>query len=119
MEKYDTVDGYINSFNGDLKKKLTEIRSVIISNYPDLIESISYGIPAYKLNKKPIIYFAGFKNHIGLYATPTAHEHFSQKLEKYKQGKGSVQIPLSDQIPFELISEMIAFNIQSTKSKSD
>ena len=48
MEKYDTVDGYINSFNGDLKKKLTEIRSVIISNYPDLIESISYGIPAYK-----------------------------------------------------------------------
>ncbi|MFN7099857.1 MAG: iron chaperone [Flavobacterium sp.] len=60
---------------------------------------------AYKTYGKPLVYFAGFKNHIGFYATPTGHEAFSEALSKYKQGKGSVQFPLNQTIPYDLIKK--------------
>ena len=62
-------------------------------------EPISYGIPAYKLNKKPLIYFGAYKNHIGFYATPASHSKFKTELSNYKQGKGYVQFPLHKPIP--------------------
>ena len=61
---------------------------------PDANESISYGMPAYKLNGKPLVYFADYKSHIGFYTTPTAHAKVVIELSKYKQVKGSVQLPL-------------------------
>ncbi len=48
-------------------------------------------MPAYKLNGKPLVYFAGYENHVGLYATPSGHAAFEKELSEYKQGKGSVQ----------------------------
>jgi uncharacterized protein YdhG (YjbR/CyaY superfamily) len=77
---------------------------------------MAYGMPAYKLNKKPLVYFAGYKNHIGFYATPSGHEQFSKELSKYKQGKGSVQFPLDKPIPFDLIRQMVAFRAQENES---
>ena len=56
-------------------------------------EEFSYAMPAYKYNKKPLVYFAAFKEHIGIYVTPQTHERFKEELAKYKQGKGSVQFP--------------------------
>jgi len=84
------VDEYFGSFPQETQKILKEIRQIIQKSAPESVESISYGMPAYKLNGKPLVYFAAFKNHIGFYATPTGHVAFSEKLSKYKQGKGSV-----------------------------
>ena len=66
-------------------------------------------MPGYYLNKKPLVYFAGYKNHIGFYATPTGHEKFEKELSKFKQGKGSVQFPLNQAIPYDLIKEIVKF----------
>ena len=71
-------------------------------------------MPAYKLNKKPLVYFAAFKAHIGFYATPSGHEAFKEELSKYKQGKGSVQFPLDQPIPYDLIVRMVKFRVQET-----
>lgn len=73
---------------------------------------MAYGMPAYKLRGKPLVYFAAFNKHIGFYATPTGHEKFATKLAKYKQGKGSVQFPLSEEMPFKLIEEMVKFRVK-------
>ena len=78
-------------------------------NAPNAIESIAYGMPAYKVNGKPLVYFAAFKNHIGFYATPKGHVHFAKELSKYKQGKGSVQFPIDKPIPYDLIKGMVEF----------
>jgi uncharacterized protein YdhG (YjbR/CyaY superfamily) len=72
---------------------------------------MSYGMPGYKLNKKPLVYFAGYKNHIGFYATPSGHSHFQEQLSRYKQGKGSVQFPLNEEMPYDLIEEMVRFRV--------
>jgi len=80
---------------------------------PDAVESISYAMPAYKLNGKPLVYFAGYKNHIGFYATPTGHEAFKEELSKYKQGKGSVQFPVDEPMPLDLIRRIVAFRVEN------
>ena len=109
-----TVDDYILSFPEDVQREMEQIRAVIKQHAPDAEESISYGMPAYKLNGKPLVYFAGFKNHIGFYATPTGHEEFAEELSNYKQGKGSVQFPLNKPIPLDLIARMVVFKRNKT-----
>jgi uncharacterized protein YdhG (YjbR/CyaY superfamily) len=74
-------------------------------------------MPAYKTNKKPLLYFAGFKKHIGLYATPSGHSKFEKALSKYKQGKGSVQFPLDQPIPYDLIEKIVKFRVRENTTK--
>lgn len=107
----DSVDSYIMGFPEDVQAILKRIRKVVWETAPDAIETISYGMPAYKTNGKVLIYFAGFKNHIGFYATPSGHFEFRDELSEYKQGKGSVQFPLNRPIPYDLIRQIIEFKI--------
>lgn len=115
---FKSVDEYIESFPKDTQTLLNKIRIIIIENAPKAEESISYGMPAYKLNGKPLVYFGGFKSHIGFYATPTGHAEFANELSKYKQGKGSVQFPLDKAVPFELISSIVKFRVKENALKS-
>lgn len=114
MEK---VDQYINALPIEIQKIAQEIRTIIKNEAPDCEESISYGMPAYKTFGKPLVYFAAYKNHIGLYATPSGHAQFSHELSQYKQGKGSVQFPLDSSIPYELIKQIVAFRIKENIEK--
>ncbi|MES2647080.1 MAG: DUF1801 domain-containing protein [Bacteroidota bacterium] len=116
--QFENVDAYIQSFPDEIQKILHQIRTIILQNAPAAIESISYGMPAYKLNKKPLVYFAAFNNHIGFYATPTGHEAFANELSKYKQGKGSVQFPIEQEIPFSLIKRIVQFRVEETDKGS-
>jgi len=68
-------------------------------------------MPGYKINKKPLVYFAAFKKHIGFYSAPLQHSEFKDELSKYKQGKGTVQFPLIRPIPFDLIERIVKFKI--------
>ena len=109
MVEDNNIDSYLDRFSQEIREILVQLREIILSSAPNLEEGMSYGMPAYKYKKKPYVYFAGYKNHIGLYATPNTHEAFKEKLASYKQGKGSVQFPLTQPIPFELIQEMLVF----------
>ncbi len=104
-----TVDAYINSFPKEIQAIMKDIRKTILETAPEASESISYGMPAYKLDGKPLVYFAAFKNHIGFYATPTGHSPLEKALSAYKQGKGSVQFPLQQPMPLELIREIVRY----------
>jgi len=74
-------------------------------------------MPAYKTNGKHLVYFAAFKNHIGFYATPAGHIEFAKELSQYKQGKGSVQFPLNQPIPYDLIARMVVFKVKENEKK--
>jgi uncharacterized protein YdhG (YjbR/CyaY superfamily) len=113
MQKSQSVDEYIKSFPTETQKILYQIRDLITNTSPEAVESISYSMPAYNLNGKPLIYFAAYENHIGLYATPTGHDAFKEEFSRYKTGKGSVQFPLSEPMPFELIKRVTAFRVQA------
>jgi uncharacterized protein YdhG (YjbR/CyaY superfamily) len=106
-----TINEYIAGFQEDVQLILNQVRATIQQAAPDAEESISYGMPAFKLNGRPLVYFGGFKNHIGFYATPTGHIAFANELSKYKQGKGSVQFPLDQPMPLELIAQIVEFRV--------
>lgn len=106
-----TVEAYIESFPENVQLILNELRKLIKKNAPDAVERIAYQMPAYQLHKKPLVYFAAYKHHIGFYATPIAHSEFSEALSRYKQGKGSVQFPLDEPMPYDLIERMVNFRV--------
>lgn len=112
-----TVDDYIKSFPKETQELLKKVRETIVDNAPDAIESISYGMPAYKTNKRPLVYFAAYSKHIGFYATPTGHDKFAKQLSRYKQGKGSVQFPLDKPIPYDLIADIVMFRVAENENK--
>lgn len=114
-KKGATVEEYISSFPKEVQDRLQLIRKVIKNNAPEAIEIIAYGMPAYKINKKPLVYFGGYAKHIGLYATPTGHKQFKDELSVYKQGKGSVQFPLNQPLPMDLIARIVQFRVQENR----
>ena len=105
-----TIDEYIASFPDDIQQLLQAMRQTIRQAAPQAQEAIKYAMPCYVLNGN-LVYFAAFKNHIGFYATPTAHKAFAAELLAYKTGKGSVQFPLSKPLPLDLISRMVTFRV--------
>jgi uncharacterized protein YdhG (YjbR/CyaY superfamily) len=114
---YSNVEEYINSFDARTAELLKQMRNTIRKAAPEAEELIAYGMPGYRLNKRPLVYFAGFKNHIGFYATPTGHERFKEKLSIYKQGKGSVQFPLDKPLPLDLVAEITKFRMEENMKK--
>ncbi|MBN1790589.1 MAG: DUF1801 domain-containing protein [Bacteroidales bacterium] len=114
----NSIDDYIKDFPEDVQILLQKVRATIKEKAPGAIESMNYGMPGYKTNGRPLVYFAGYKNHIGFYATPTGHEQFAEELSKYKQGKGSVQFPMDKPIPFDLIGRIVEFRVKENSAKS-
>jgi uncharacterized protein YdhG (YjbR/CyaY superfamily) len=119
-KKPENIDEYIGAFPNDVQEILEKIRATIQKAAPDATEKISYSMPAFEQNGI-VVYFAAYKNHIGLYALPSGHESFKEELSKYKSGKGSVQFPLNQPMPFELITRIVKFrvkeNIEKVKKK--
>jgi uncharacterized protein YdhG (YjbR/CyaY superfamily) len=106
-----SVDQYFLQFNGDIRRRLEMMREIIRKTAPTAVESISYGMPAYKLDEKPLVYLAAFPKHIGFYATPNGHEAFKEEFAPYKQGKGSVQFPHDKPLPVELIRRVVEYRV--------
>lgn len=75
---------------------------------PEDSETISYQMPAFKLNDA-LAYFAAFKNHIGFYPTPSGIKKFKKELSPYKGGKGSVQFPMEKPIPYDLVKKKLSY----------
>ena len=112
-----TIDEYIAEFPPDVQKKLQQVRAIIRETAPEATETISYAIPTFDLNGH-LIHFAGFKNHIGLYPTPSGIKEFEDELAPYKSGKGSLQFPLDKPLPLDLISRIVEFRVLENTTKA-
>ncbi len=108
----ESVDDYIADFPTDVQKVLRKIRATIRKAAPKAAESISYQIPAYKLDGKVLIYFAGFAKHVSVYPAPRDAKEFKKELASYKGGKGTVQFPLGEKIDYDLIARIVKFKIE-------
>jgi uncharacterized protein YdhG (YjbR/CyaY superfamily) len=120
MITYKNIDDYIASFPKDLQIILEQMRTIIRKAAPKAEEVISYAMPAFKLNSV-LVYFAGYKNHVGFYPMPSAIIAFKKELSIYKSSKGAVQFPLDKPLPSALITKMVKYriaeNLQKAKAK--
>ena len=105
------IDEYIAGFPPETQKVLEEIRALIKSVAPDATETISYAIPTFDLDGHHLVHFAGFAKHVGFYPTPSGIAAFKEEIGPYKSAKGSVQFPLGEPMPMDLIRRMVEFRI--------
>lgn len=116
-----TIDDYIAGFSPEVQEIMEEVRKTIRAAAPGAAETISYGIPTFKLNGN-LVHFAAFKNHLGFYPAPSGIARFKKELAGYESAKGSVQFPLSRPIPLTLIAKIVKFrvkeNLEATGAKA-
>ncbi len=117
MKKPLDIDEYISDFPKETQLLLSEMRETISKAAPAAEEIISYGMPAFKFNGV-LVYFAGYKNHIGFYPTASGIEQFKKEISKYKNAKGSVQFPLDQKLPLNLISRIVKFRVSENLLKA-
>lgn len=103
------IDEYIGNFPPDVQKILEKIRALIKKTARGAEESISYGIPAFKQAGNVVLYFAAFKKHVSVYPAPRGAAEFKAELKEYAGGKGTVQFPLNESIPYDLIRRIVKF----------
>ena len=111
----ENIDEYIDGFPNNVQKILQKIRKTIQKAAPDAAEAISYAIPTFKLNGN-LVHFAAYKNHIGLYPAPRGDAGFKKELAQYEGGKGTVQFPLDQPVPYDLITRIVKHRISKNKA---
>ena len=106
-----SVDGYIASQPKEVQRLLERVRATIAKAVPGAEEQISYGIPAFKLHGRPVLYFAGWKQHYSLYpSTAPLIAVFRKELAPYEvNNKGTIRLPLSAPVPVKLIAALAKF----------
>jgi uncharacterized protein YdhG (YjbR/CyaY superfamily) len=113
---YASIDAYIADFSPEIQEKLEAVRRTVREAAPDAKEIISYQMPTFYL-KGNLVHFAAFKQHIGFYPAPSGIEAFQEELAAYKGAKGSVQFPLDQPLPLELVRRITAFRVEENLAK--
>lgn len=111
-----SIAEYIERYPTDVQELLQSMRRTIKKAAPKAEETISYKIPAFRLNGM-LVWFAAFKNHIGFYPGAEAIKVFKDELSAYKSAKGSVQFPFDKPLPLALVSRIVKFRVEQNLKK--
>jgi uncharacterized protein YdhG (YjbR/CyaY superfamily) len=116
-KKAETVDEYIDSFPKPIQVRLEALRKTILRAAPNAGEIISYSMPAYRQDGI-LVWFAGFKNHVGFYPGASGIAAFKKELSEYKSAKGSVQFPLDRPLPLALVTRIVKYRVRESRRKT-
>lgn len=117
MPAAKTVDEYIKRYPTSVQRALQSLRKTIRKTVPRAEEVISYAIPGYKYHGM-LIFFAAFKDHISVYPAPRENAAFKKELSQYKGGKGTVQFPIGQAIPHDLIARIVQFRMKENEERA-
>jgi len=116
--KFASMDDYLAAVSPDVRRVMQEIRKIIKRTVPAAEETISYQMPAFKLDRT-FIYFAAFKRHIGIYPPVNGDEDLVTALLPYRGEKGNLRFPLDQPMPYDLIARVVeALSRQHSKKQS-
>ena len=117
-ETFSTIDEYIARYPSEVQVLLQQMRNVISENAPRATEGIRYAMPTFVLDGN-LVHFAGYKNHIGFYPAPSGIKEIGPEIEKYTWAKGSVQFPLNQEIPFDLVKRIVRFRVEENRRMAE
>ncbi|HLH36552.1 MAG TPA: DUF1801 domain-containing protein [Alloacidobacterium sp.] len=117
---FQSVDEYIALQPESSRAVLEQVRHAIRRALPKAEETISYQIPAYKLNDAVVIYFAGWKKHYSIYpASGLLIEEFGDELAQYEISKGTIRFPLGESVPVKLIERIAKFRAKEARERKE
>jgi uncharacterized protein YdhG (YjbR/CyaY superfamily) len=102
--RFASVDDYIASYPEETRTQLARVRTAIRTAVPDAREKISYGMATFLLDGKPLLYFAGWKNHVGVYPVPTGDAAFEEAIRPFRRAKDTVRFPITKPVPLDLVA---------------
>jgi uncharacterized protein YdhG (YjbR/CyaY superfamily) len=111
------VDGYIASFPKEVQPLLKKVRRTIRAAAPQATEVISYNIPAYRQNGM-LVFFAGFKNHIGLYPPVRGNAALEKAVARYAGPKGNLKFSHLEPLPLALIGRIVRFKVKQDRARA-
>lgn len=118
---FTSVAAYFDAQPEKTRELLFELKECILQAAPNTTELLNYNIPAYTLvpggKREQQIMIAGYPKHVGLYPHPTTMERFDSELSGYKKGKGSVQFPLNQPLPRNLVVRMVEYRLELLTKK--
>jgi uncharacterized protein YdhG (YjbR/CyaY superfamily) len=115
--KFSSVDEYIAALPSTSQAASRQLRALVHDTVPGVTERISYDMPTFDLKGQPMIYFGAWKKHIGFYpATGRVVAHFGEEFAPYKLGPGTIQFPLDEPLPLDLIRRIIAFRATEVRT---
>ncbi|MGY1809410.1 iron chaperone [Blastococcus sp. SYSU D00669] len=104
-----SVDEYVAALPEDVRPVLEGLRDAVHAAVPGAGETISYKMPTFTLDGRPLLHLAAWKRHIGLYPFPELDGELGAALEPYRgTDKGTMRLPLARPIPYELVGRMAA-----------
>jgi uncharacterized protein YdhG (YjbR/CyaY superfamily) len=115
MKSSSDIDEYIAGFPPKVQPLLRKMRATIRKAAPNASQRISYGMPAFVVDGKVVVWYAAFKSHIGLYPKAAAIAAFKKELSRYKFAKGSVQFPFTEPLPLDLIGRIVEFRLEQER----
>ncbi|MVU82681.1 DUF1801 domain-containing protein [Nocardia sp. ET3-3] len=101
-----TVEEYLATQPAPMREALDRVRAAIHTALPEATETLSYKMPTVEVNGKAVMYFAGWKKHLSVYPVPAGDAAFEQAIAPYRVGKGSLNFPLKNPVPYELIADI-------------
>lgn len=102
------VDRYLKGVEPRQRAELERIRKTVQRLAPEAVESISYGMPTFKLTERPLIHFAAFKNHMSIFpASARVMKNMGEKLKDFHTSKGTLQFTIDKPIPDTVLKELI------------
>jgi uncharacterized protein YdhG (YjbR/CyaY superfamily) len=116
MAKPKDIDAYIFQFPANVQAVLKKLRGAIRAVAPEAGEVISYQMPAFRQHGI-LIYFAAWKNHIGLYPPISGDVAIEKAAAKYAGPKGNLQFPLDEPIPYDLIKRIVKLRVRQDREK--
>ena len=117
MIKDKRVDEYITGFPPKTRAALRKVRAVLRKSAPAAEETISYRIPALRANGI-LVYFAGFKNHIGMFPPVRGDARLIAALKRYQGPKGNLRFPLSEPMPLALITRIAKLRVKQDRERA-
>ncbi|TFD94845.1 DUF1801 domain-containing protein [Cryobacterium lactosi] len=105
-EQPESVQAYIATFPVEAQPVLAGIRAAILAAAPGATETISYGMPTVALDGRRLIYFAGWKRHVALYAIGRQHAELETELAPFRAEKDTVRFPLNRPVPYDLVERL-------------
>jgi uncharacterized protein YdhG (YjbR/CyaY superfamily) len=115
---FTTVDEYIASLPEHVRPVMERIRGSIRSVVPGVEETISYQMPTFTLDGKPLVHVAAWKKHIGLYPLPPLDGDLADEVAPYRAATDTMQLKYSQPIPYDLVERVLAVMLQRRMDRS-
>jgi len=116
---FATVDEYVASLPEQVRPVLEEVRRVVRRVVPDVGETISYAMPTFTLDGRPLVHVAAWKKHLGLYPLPPMDAELAAQVEPYRGAKDAMQLRYDRPVPYDLVERVVAVLLDRRRAGND